>query len=1359
MIEFSVRLPIAAYEIISHLCRQNCLNDGCTGDDSLPVSTSAEELHSSGNFAPLQGSITSTLEIIRIPNISFSWQTVNLENTYTSPVPICSYVLPSAASNPAVVRIQNLTPTSFEIKIQQPVNSSAVTSSDAFCIVAEEGYHTLSDGRSFEAHTVTSQNVNGNSGIGWSGGEDVSGDVLGTYTNPVVLGQVISYNNDSFSAFWSYDCDSAGNIPFQSGMTDGICVGRHIGQTSAGATSLTRATENVGYIVVEGDPTASGSADPVGNLPGLGGNYYEVALGADTVDGVDNGGTSYNLNNSGYTIGLVTEAAIDGNNGGWAVLYGASPLAGTQIDIAIDEDTLGDSERAHTTENVSYWVFDADPGLSFMESFVIPNVGSSWQTVNLSIDYTNMVPVCSYHLPSAADNEAVIRIQNINNSGAPDSFQIRLQRPRNTSAVTPSDVHCVVVKTGTHTIPDANPARDREIEAYIVTSDEFNENNDWNTARMENVVYTNSYNRPVVFGQVISYNDSDFSIFWSNNGNNLNPPDAAFLYVGKHVGEDPGTSSAVDEILGYLIVEGGSGFSDGFFYESALGTDTVEGVGNSPPYTYSYSSGNSYTYGVVSQEAMDGSDGGWAVLYGANPLSGTGIDVAVDEEIAAGDTTRTHTTEQIAYWVFDPVIGGTVWNDIDIDGNLEALEPLVGNHQVWLCPDTFSGIPTWPGCLDTLTDGNGDYYFRNISPGNYYIAVEDPTINQSSTWGGDHDPFISDQVDDGVPAGNGFALSQIFSYTSSTGSTYLDFGFADTVEIGGTVWSDLDVDGIRDIGETIIAAVPVWLCPSTYAMPPASPPCMSTSSDSVGDFYYSNITSGDYYFAADDLQPSYQSSPGGNHDPSINDEIDDGEPISGGGYVQTQVFTYVSTIPSTSFDFGFVRTSSIGGGVWDDSNGDGVINDGGTGIAGVNIELFDSASVSQGTTTTAANGSYIFSNVYPGDYYLNFTLPGGLQFSPQDVGGDDNIDSDPDRTTGNTAVFSIASDVSDMSRSAGMYPQAAHIFDPPSGWKTVDRSGWPTLVWRQVWINDSNVSAVGVRIEDPIPTDTAYITGSLVCSPTGTGGTSTTTCNFDGTNILWEGTIAADPGATDETSADNELVITFETTVTGIATQVENQSRAYWDENGDGILSVLDTNIQADTPEISDNPNTTAASDPTIAIIPFSLLPSTGFQPGEITKIPSQTLSNAYAHSSLSLLIPAIEVEIPILGVPYLGGKWNTTWLGSTAGYLEGSAYPTLPGNTVITAHVWDAFNQPGPFSGLSRLSYGDKIIIDFGSTQYHYLVQSSQLLNPEQTQTVFQHEELDWISLVTCENWDERLEQYNNRRLVRAALVLITDK
>ncbi len=274
-----------------------------------------------------------------------SWYTMSLDNDYTSPVVVCTYNLQSSTDPEATVRVHNVdaSANTFDVRIQRPLNNTASppTSSDVHCLIAEEGLHTLPDGRQFEAHTVLSTNTSGNGAGGWNGtGEDVSADVSGNYVNPVVLGQVMTQNDSDFSVFWSYDCDDRANPPFQAGMADGICVGKHIGQFTG-----TRANETLGYIIVE---SGSGS---------YGGINYEAALGADSVLGVGNTPPySYSLGQT-YDFAVATAEAVDGGDGGWAVLYGANPLATSQIDLAIEEETVTDGEHAHTNEQVAYWAF------------------------------------------------------------------------------------------------------------------------------------------------------------------------------------------------------------------------------------------------------------------------------------------------------------------------------------------------------------------------------------------------------------------------------------------------------------------------------------------------------------------------------------------------------------------------------------------------------------------------------------------------------------------------------------------------------------------------------------------------------------------------------------------------------------------------------------------------------------------------------------------------------------------------------------------------------------------------------------------------------------------------------------------
>ena len=102
------------------------------------------------------------------------------------------------------------------------------------------------------------------------------------------------------------------------------------------------------YIVIEsGNGSMSGTA-------------YTAALGNDSVKGVgDTPAYSYSLSGlSSASVGVVSGAAMDGNNGGWPILYGTNPLSASTMQLAFDEDQAKDSERRHTTEQVAFIVFE-----------------------------------------------------------------------------------------------------------------------------------------------------------------------------------------------------------------------------------------------------------------------------------------------------------------------------------------------------------------------------------------------------------------------------------------------------------------------------------------------------------------------------------------------------------------------------------------------------------------------------------------------------------------------------------------------------------------------------------------------------------------------------------------------------------------------------------------------------------------------------------------------------------------------------------------------------------------------------------------------------------------------------------------
>lgn len=174
------------------------------------------------------------------------------------------------------------------------------------------------------------------------------------------------------------------------------------------------------------------------------------------------------------------------------------------------------------------------------------------------------------------------------------------------------------------------------------------------------------------------------------------------------------------------------------------------------------------------------------------------------------------------------------------------------------------------------------------------------------------------------------------------------------------------------------------------------------------------------------------------------------------------------------------------------------------------------------------------------------------------------------------------------------------------------------------------------------------------------------------------------------------------------------------------------------------------------AVAAPATLPDTGFPQGQITLLPAQPAEKAYTQSDLWLEIPKLGGKTDIVGVPQVDGDWDVTWLGSQAGWLEGSAFPTWAGNTVLTGHVWGANNNPGVFVNLKTLQYGDKILIHAWGQVYTYEARESRRVNASNVSSVMKPEKLDWLTLVTCEDYRVFWNTYSARRMVRAVLVSI---
>jgi hypothetical protein len=188
-------------------------------------------------------------------------------------------------------------------------------------------------------------------------------------------------------------------------------------------------------------------------------------------------------------------------------------------------------------------------------------VGGDYVTVELNNTYVSPVVVCSVQYNNNT-TPVVARVSNVTS----ESFDVRLQNPSG-GAVVADNVSYVVVEEGVWTIDGVN------IEAQTYLSTVTDENNSW-VGQAQN--YGQSYTSPVVVGQVLSENDTDWSVFWCQGSSRTNPPSTSALTTGKTVCEDTDTSRA-NETIGFIVFEAGHGTIGGVEFEALVGTDTVRG--------------------------------------------------------------------------------------------------------------------------------------------------------------------------------------------------------------------------------------------------------------------------------------------------------------------------------------------------------------------------------------------------------------------------------------------------------------------------------------------------------------------------------------------------------------------------------------------------------------------------------------------------------------------------------------------------------------------------------------------------------------------------------------------------------------
>jgi hypothetical protein len=262
-----------------------------------------------------------------------NWRTVDVGDTYVEMVVIATPVYTSA-DPPLAVLVRNASGNTFEIKGARMDDLTDEVLLNAHYLAIEAGVYTVAgDGIKCEAVRYLSTTT-------W-GKDNWDGDILSygqAYDDPIVIGQIMSDNDARPSYFFSRGAART-NPPGPNNLQ----LGKAIGEDPI----TTRSDETIGYVVFE---AGTGVAN---RMP------FEAGRTADTIEGIIEAAPYVHTLAQPAEMAVVKQAGMDGNDGSWGVLVTpGGAVVGTDLNVALDEDTWGDADRSHTTEQMNYVAFD-----------------------------------------------------------------------------------------------------------------------------------------------------------------------------------------------------------------------------------------------------------------------------------------------------------------------------------------------------------------------------------------------------------------------------------------------------------------------------------------------------------------------------------------------------------------------------------------------------------------------------------------------------------------------------------------------------------------------------------------------------------------------------------------------------------------------------------------------------------------------------------------------------------------------------------------------------------------------------------------------------------------------------------------
>jgi LPXTG-site transpeptidase (sortase) family protein len=165
---------------------------------------------------------------------------------------------------------------------------------------------------------------------------------------------------------------------------------------------------------------------------------------------------------------------------------------------------------------------------------------------------------------------------------------------------------------------------------------------------------------------------------------------------------------------------------------------------------------------------------------------------------------------------------------------------------------------------------------------------------------------------------------------------------------------------------------------------------------------------------------------------------------------------------------------------------------------------------------------------------------------------------------------------------------------------------------------------------------------------------------------------------------------------------------------------------------------------------PFETLPSYPIPSPTFIATPEPGETGPDTSAVVRIVIPALGVDAEVAYVPFDGQSWLIQGLREEVAWMGNTSWPGLGGNTALAGHVTVAGLGDGPFRYLIDLKQGDEIILYTERNAYTYRVRE-RVVVAETDMWVTEPSETAQITLITCVDWNERIEMYLKRLVVFA--------